>query len=572
MFLKCSEVNKKGKKYKYYNIVESVRAEGKVAHRILVPLGAISDEKAGQIRAILKANGKSIENTEVKTYALSDIIVKKNTDFLNIYVLHKLWNDWRLDELFANFRHAEKLVINRCVDPMSKYRVTQWEGGHLVDKLTGLEMGGDPYSIYVELERIADFGQEIHSHICSLLQAKGLLKDPAVIYDITSTYFERTRCTLAFKGYSRDHRPDKLQIVIAMAVTAEGYPFYWKVYKGNTQDVSTTRDFVDSITMLFGIKNFVLVFDRGMVSDDNIKYIEENKYRFISAIDKNEINTSTPVETEQFQGIEKPEELNGFEKYDDDLWYRVYKQNEHRYVISFSPKKQREERGARKRKLNKFGQEIKKLNDDLKKAKRNRKQNATTVALSALVRRFRLSKLANTQIEPLQIPKNKGNIESFQIQYAINEPAVESAALLDGLTCFHTNTAEGDYAASDVIRQYRQKNTVEEGFHEIKGLIELRPIYLSQDKRVNAHVTICTLAYLLWNDFEKTASKITGLSVADMLSELAKCKSNTITAKDEKQSIQILTEFTQTQFDILKCLGIKAASVENIFKKLVAGG
>lgn len=571
MFLKCNEVHKKGKKYKYYNVVESIRVDGKIKHNILVPLGAISDEKAGQVRAVLKVTDKSIVSSEAKTYALADIIVKKNTDFLNIYVLHKLWNDWQLGDLFSSFRHVEKLVVNRCVDPMSKYRVTQWEGGYLVDKLSGQETGGDPYSVYDELERIADFEQDIHSHICNLLQAKGLLKDPAIIYDITSTYFERTRCTLAFKGYSRDHRPDKLQIVIAMAVTSEGYPFYWKVYKGNTQDVSTTKDFVDSITKLFGVKNFVLVFDRGMVSDDNIKYIEENHYRFISAIDKNEISTSTPVETGQFQGVEKSEELNGFEEYDDDLWYRVYKQNGHRYVIGFSPKKQQEERGARKRKLNKFDQEVKKLNDDLKKARRNRKQDATIAALSALIKRFKLSKLVNTQIEPLQIPKNKRNIESFQIQYTINETAIESAILLDGLTCFHTNTAEEDYTASDVIRQYRQKNTVEEGFHEIKGLIELRPIYLSQDKRVKAHVTVCALAYFLWNDFEKTASKITGLSVADMLSELAKCKSNTITAKEEQQSVQILTEFTQTQIDILESLDIKTVSVENTFKKVIAG-
>jgi len=124
MFLKCSERKSNEKSYKYYNIVEAVRVEGRVKHNILFPLGNLSDERAELIRQILKAKVSSNDSNK-KLYALSDIVITKTTDFLNIYILHKLWRKWKLDSLFHNFRYVEKLVINRCINPMSKYRASE---------------------------------------------------------------------------------------------------------------------------------------------------------------------------------------------------------------------------------------------------------------------------------------------------------------------------------------------------------------------------------------------------------------------------------------------------------------
>jgi hypothetical protein len=273
MFLKFSERRINGKSYKYYNVVESVRVNGKVKHNILVPLGALSDEKANLISEIIKAGGTP-DGTGVAKYRLNDVVVANNTDFLNIYVLHKLWCEWGLDVVFCDYPYIEKLVLNRCINPLSKYRATQWEDGELVDMLNSRQTPC-PFGAYSELDRIAEIETQIQKHICDILTNRNMMSDAAIVYDITSTFFERTRCTLAFRGYSRDHRPDKLQIVIAMAVTAQGYPFYWKVYDGNTPDVSTVEDFTNQIISLFGLSDFVFVFDRGMTSQENIDYIEK---------------------------------------------------------------------------------------------------------------------------------------------------------------------------------------------------------------------------------------------------------------------------------------------------------
>ena len=146
---------------------------------------------------------------------------------------------------------------------------------------------------------------------------------------------------------------------------------------------------------------------------------------------------------------------------------------------------------------------------------------------------------------------------------------VTNIELLDGLTCFYTNTSMNDFSAADVIRQYREKNAVEEGFHEIKGLLELRPIYLTLSDRVRAHVTICILAYLLWNTLEKKVSKSVNQSASDILTELAKCKMHSLTTKPGKESIRTLTRFTEAQLIVLEHLDYPSKPIEKHFKKLV---
>jgi len=377
--------------------------------------------------------------------------------------------------LYVVRKTTRELRINRCINPMSKYRASEWEDGELVDILN-LRPTPEPFGVYDELDRIALCENDIQAHLCSLMREHNMLDDRTIIYDITSTYFERTRCTLAFRGYSRDHRPDKLQIVIAMAINSQGYPFYWKVYNGNTPDVTTVEDFTDQIIRLFGVTNFVFVFDRGMVSVENIAYIEKKKYRFIGAVDKNEIPTSTPVDIRQFSGVDEhnfSKRLKGFYEYDDTLWYREYQSDNHRYIIGFSPEKQLEERRTRENRIERFRQGIATLNQNLSEAKRNRSKEPVTKTIEALLKKSRLKRAINVTIEDMSVSRGTKPVKSFHVSYSIDRDVIDETQLTDGLTCFYTNTDPADFPANKVIRQYRDKNAVEEGFREIKGVMEL---------------------------------------------------------------------------------------------------
>jgi transposase len=395
-----------------------------------------------------------------------------------------------------------------------------------------------------------------------------------IVYDITSTYFEKTKCTLAFKGYSRDHRSDKLQIVIALAVTPQGYPFYWKVYQGNTPDVNTVEDFTETIIRLFGVTDLVFVFDRGMVSQTNIDFIEGRKYRYISAIDRNEIQTSTPVDVNQFEGVDGPgiEKLPGFIKYDDGLWYREYNDGGKRHIIGFSPQRQADDRLTRGNRIKRLENGISGLNANLSQAKRSRSKDAVSKLLAAMLNKSNIKKAVNASIEDMPVVGKVREIMSFKVTYVIDQKVLSNMKLTDGLTCFFTNTSPDDYTAAQVIQQYREKNVVEEGFHEIKGIIELRPIYLSLEDRVRAHVTVCIMAYLLYNTLEKKVSRSMGFSASDILLELGRCKINTLAVMSGKEKINVMTQITSDQKEILKHLGYAPKLVEKDFNKVVNAG
>ena len=91
-----------------------------------------------------------------------------------------------------------------------------------------------------------------------------------VFYDLTSSYFEGDCCPLGKQGYSRDHRPDRKQVVIGLLVTDEGLPICHQVYPGNTKDSNTLSDQISILKQRFSVKQCVLVVDRGLVTNDNL--------------------------------------------------------------------------------------------------------------------------------------------------------------------------------------------------------------------------------------------------------------------------------------------------------------
>ena len=236
----------------------------------------------------------------------------------------------------------------------------------------------------------------------------------------------------------------------------------------------------------------------------------------------------------------------------------------------FSPQKQKDERNTRQNRLNLFNRRVTDLNNELSQAKRSRKREVVVKSVEGFTKKTKLKRAIQTTIKEAPIIRGNKLIDSFHVTYTVDYTIVADIELADGLTCFYTNTGLDDFNAEKVIRQYREKNIVEEGFHEIKGLLELRPIYLSLSNRVCAHVTICILAYLLWNDLEKRTSKQVDLSVADMLAELAKCKMHSVTVTSGKEHIETLTRFTSKQLSILKHLDYEPKPIEKHFKKLVA--
>ena len=571
MFLKHSDVKgNDGKVYRYYKIVESVREDKTVRHKQLFKLGALSDEKAEQIRKILAV----VSSPEQALVRLEDVLVEEHIDFLDIYIFILLWKEWSLETVFDENSFVQRLVINRCLSPRSKIGAVDWNQGCVLDHITPPKE--NKFGVYPDLDHITLNEESLQKHIAKKIIELGYDTLDAIVYDITSTYFDQSECVLAFRGYSRDHRSDKLQIVIALAVTPNGYPFYWRVYKGNTQDISTVTGFVDDVKRKFGIDKCLLVFDRGMVSGDNIEYVEDALYKYITAIDKNEI---AGIGIESYPAFDQIDESNidhilkDYTSYDKSLRYREYVINNKRYILGFDLDRRNDERSCREEKIAKFTEGIQKLNDELSDASRSRELEKVKSKVNYRIKRNKLSKIFTASYEEIKVTKGKKTVRSYRIDLSFNAEEYMKAGAMDGVTCFFTNTDATIVPANMVILQYRQKNIIEESFQDLKSQIKLRPIRLSRPIRVRAHVTICVLAYLLMNTFYERIKKIKDLpGMDDLFDELNKCKINILGVKDGSQKNASITKMTDLQTKVLKALGYesiaKSKEIKGILKKL----
>ncbi|PKM78920.1 MAG: transposase, partial [Firmicutes bacterium HGW-Firmicutes-13] len=376
MFLKKSKKSYKGKGYETYALTESYREGGKVKHRHIANLGSLTPEQAQRIRLVLKAQ----KSEDVFVGPLSDVVAKKHFRYLDVAVLDHLWRQFALDRFFSDLPYAEAMAVNRCLEPKTKIHIRKWAEATILPRLQGDELTDD-FEIYRALDKIADQEAELQKHLYQQCVALGLAAKNTVFYDITSSYFEGTKCILASYGYSRDHRPDRKQIVIALVITPEGYPLYWQVMPGNTQDVTTVEELLVMLKERFGVEKCLLVFDRGMVSADNLKAISGQSLTYVSALDKDEIRTLGLLEPEFSDLVAESGDTNllalGFHAYDDNLFYREHLHRGHRYILAFNWHLYREQQQNRTKRLENVKAFFASYNEELDRAQKSRNEQAT---------------------------------------------------------------------------------------------------------------------------------------------------------------------------------------------------
>lgn len=560
MFLKKSKKSYKGKGYETYALTESYREGGKVKHKHVANLGTLTPEQAERIRLVLKA--KKLEEAFVGP--LKDVVAKKHFRFLDVAVLDQYWRLFALNDFFSGRIYPEAMAINRCLEPKSKIRIKAWTEGTVLSRLTGDECPGE-YEVYRDLDEIATDEERLQQHLYQQYVKLGLAAEKSFFYDITSSYFEGSKCILATYGYSRDHRPDRKQIVIALVITPEGYPLYWRVMRGNIQDVTTVSELVTELKERFGIKECLLVFDRGMMSMVNLQLISEQGFTYISALDRDEIMGLGLLEPDFPERLDADWKENltqrGFKAYDDHLYYRKHDDLNKRYLIAYNRQLYQEQQEARKVRLAKAKKFITALNEDLARAKKSRSKDTTKNKIDQQLHKLKMHKIFAYRLEPVTVSALGANgkekkVGSFHIAYSINETALKRQGYLDGLSCFLTNAA--DLKPEQVISAYRRKNKIEEAFREIKSFLQVRPFYLTREERVRAHVSICVLGYLLLNALEESLSLTEqSLSGPDTLEIFGRCLLNRIGPKGSDTYVESITEPAPEQLELLSGLGLE---------------
>jgi len=513
----------------YYSIVEPYRINGKNRHRKVLYLGKLTPKHAQKIEGMLRA----IKSQDAVVIRIEDILFENHWRYLDVALLDHLWDEWKLSSVFSHSKKdistanvAKILASYRCLDPGSYLYATEWFKETAWSMM--LKIDEDKFNdsrIYRELTEIEDKKEDIERHIYNTLKNKDEESLYMVYYDLTDSYFEGRKCELAAPGRTKSNGFKSKKIVLSLVVNAEGYPFSWGVLKGDTVEVSTLKDKVDSCKKQFEISGnteVTWVFDRGIVSENNLLHIEENTQKYITALDKNQITKVPGIDLNWFKeftvdnvdsGAEKLDRF-GFEKYDESLYYREMgdakvkdKDYSRRYILGFNPTLFKKERENRKEQIGKGFECLDVENNNLSKAKGGRGEESTKKRIDEKLKNLGVKRYIKYDLKEIYVKTDKGKvIESFHVEHSENEKAIKKAEKLDGVCTFITNHLKREqenkpdskkFDPVRIIRAYRDKNKVEEAFKGVKSFIKFQPANVRTDKHVKAHYTICVLSYLL---------------------------------------------------------------------------
>ncbi|RJR26749.1 MAG: IS1634 family transposase [Desulfobacteraceae bacterium] len=520
MHLGYSTSTYKGRTYKSYTIAESQRDGKSVRKRTIWRLGKLTEQQAEQIKLILEV----MKSDDQVVTRLKDIVVQETRAYLDIAVVNDLWDQWQLDGAFnydvtdsalPTHTMSRILTINRCTDPCSHYPVPMWAEKTALREVLGIDLSGlNDDKIYYELDKIHNNKASIENYLFKRMYSDNPGSFDFLNYDLTTTYFIGFKCNLSAFGKGKVECHGRRQVLLGVLINDDGYPFKWDVFPGNTAEVKTLETNINACKTRFGLgqKNVTLVFDRGIISEDNANLIEDAQMKYISALDRNQI-PGCGVSLESFKELEIDQGTEplptGFKKYDDQLYFEdagIIAGK--RYVVGFNPMFFKEDRNNRNEKIALFLSYLKKENKDLKTAQRDRDVEATKSRVVKELKRLKIKKYFDPPVlSPMTVQAKLKNgtvkdVKSFQVQINKKTEVIEADKLLDGVCVFVTNHTETQgrgfkVKPQSIIKAYREKTKIEDVFKNVKSFLKLRPFFVNTEAHVKAVYTICILAYFI---------------------------------------------------------------------------
>ena len=470
VYLKIARVKRNGKIWEYARIVEGYREKNKIKHRILKNLGPIKSEadreRFRKITEALKAGEKLVRFGELR--------IKDDFDYGVIYTVEQLWGSYGISDVLAGafaageFEYdAPKIVrllaTHRLYKPSSDLATFEWIKREAFEDTEDLR----PKHVYRVLEQLIKRKEKIEVGIFKELQRRLDLKTDLVFYDLTSTYFEGKGPELAKYGYSRDRRPDRKQLVLALAMIG-GIPIAHEVFEGDTADRTTLRHAVRKLKERFDIRRIIFVADRGLFSEENLDFLDEEGYEYIIATKR---RWEKEIEELMLTPIETKERVFAKE---------VKRDGDRRYILCVNKETEREEQEYLRELRRSLERKLNELAESCVRERVGRKPSKESI----LNRASRI------------LGKHKGLFDlEFDggLRFSLNRKAWQYENAIAGRFLLVTKS---DLTVKRVMESYKELRSVELAFREIKNFVDIRPIYHHEDPMVKAHVFVCALAYL----------------------------------------------------------------------------
>ncbi len=501
MFLRKVSIDKDGKRHDYWALVESVRTERGPRQRIVSYLGDMDEAgRLGVHHAIEKDpsiqeslfDETSPEWVEVN---VRRVRTERSRRFGDVWLALELIKKLGLGELFDRVMPethpkiswailAEVLVVSRFCEPSSELHIAeQFYRKSALSDLLGIP-DEDIYDnrLYRALDKLLEHKDEIQKHLKERLGELFHIAYDILLYDVTSTYFEGqvSGNLQAQQGYSRDSRPDCKQVCIGLVVTKEGIPLGYEVFKGNRHDSKTVETIIEKMESLYGKSDRIWIMDRGMASADNLELLQEEGRRYIIGTPKNQLKKfEQHLLTQDWKQVHEGLEVKLCPSPDG---------SEELFILCRSRARKEKEQAIH----NRFVERLKKGLERVKKScASGRVKNVRLVErrIGRLLERYnRASPLFDIDVKELN-----GKLD---LTWTIHDTYSDWARLSEGYYLLRTNIK--DWTPEDLWKAYIQLTEAEAAFRIQKQDLNLRPIWHQREDRVQAHILVCFLAYVLW--------------------------------------------------------------------------
>lgn len=398
--------------------------------------------------------------------------------------IYRLWQKENMDKVLKDLTPAQRksvmlMVMQRILKPGSKNALKTDLADSIFKKLFSKNRFDED-----ELYEIMD---ELHNDFFDIQKRLREVNDPAntlLLYDITSSYFEGRKAEVGDYGYSRDHRPDRYQIVIGLVCNENGLPLSIKVWPGDTADKATVKKQVEQIKETFEIKKAIIIGDKGMYSETNIENVLQHGLDYIFSVDWH-------IQKEQLLN-QTPEQLSLL----DDLGVLEWEDDETRFVGCSSQWRKERQAQQRVEAVKYIKNQLDRLQNTTAKGKYYT-WNSLHKKIENMLEDAGVKDLWAFEIKPEnkdQSPDEKGK---FKLQYTINSEVLKERKKREGKFVLETSVDQKEKSAQEIKDAFMKQPQIEKAFRNIKTYLEIRPIYHYINPRIKAHVLICFLAFYL---------------------------------------------------------------------------
>lgn len=533
VYLRHTTVRKDGKTHTYWRLVRSVRHGRRVRQEVVAQLGELDAEGRAQAHLLARQmTGRAEQGELFEERAQGEATLQVRVDqvrlerarrFGDVWLGWKLWEALQLGRVCGELlpqggaavpwsAMAAILVIARLCEPSSELHIAEdWYRRTALEDLLGVPVEAvNDDRLYRALDRLVAHKTKLEQHLKQRLGELFALDYDLLLYDVTSTYFEGQvlRNPQAQRGYSRDHRPDCKQVCIALVVTREGIPLGYEVFAGNRVDVTTVEEIVGTMEARYGIARRVWVMDRGMMSAHNIAWLQQTGRRYLIGTPKGELKRWAKTIAEQ----------KDWKVVRDGLEVKLCPgpDGEETFVLCRSAERREKESAMRER----FSARIE---DGLRSMARRIESSRRKLEVGPLERQIgrllqRNSRAAGRFVVRLEADRSQP--AGLRLAWSVRPEWDAWASHSDG--CYVLRTNVNDWSPEELWRTYVQLSEAEAAFRIHKSDLSLRPIWHHREKRTQAHILVCFLAYVLWKTLEKWQERAgLGNAPRTILTELA---------------------------------------------------